>query len=95
MVFFLLLALIGLVCRPSPKKPEHQGGQRKDSSEGRRAICPLMKAAWWRTTEQRPEAGRKTPETQEPKNGTTAFHKSRAATAERASLASFNAPDEA
>jgi hypothetical protein len=45
MVFFLLLALIGLVCRPSPKKPAHQGGQWKDSPEGT-TPGPLMKAGW-------------------------------------------------
>ena len=43
-MFFLLLALIGLVCRPSPKKPANQGGQRKDSSEGA-APGPLWKQA--------------------------------------------------
>lgn len=46
MVFFLLLALIGLVFRPSPKKPAHQGGTRKGSLEGAACICPLMKAGW-------------------------------------------------
>jgi hypothetical protein len=29
MVFFLLLALIGLVCRPSQKRRAKQGGQRE------------------------------------------------------------------
>jgi hypothetical protein len=58
MVFFLLLALIGLVCRPSPKKPAHQGGQWKVSSEGRHARPP-DESGLVRTTEQRPEAGQK------------------------------------
>jgi len=32
--FFLQLALLGLVCRPSPKKPAPMGGQRRLPSGG-------------------------------------------------------------
>jgi hypothetical protein len=39
------LALIDLVCRPSPKKPAHQGDRWKDSPEGATS-SPLMKAGW-------------------------------------------------
>jgi hypothetical protein len=43
MVFLKKLALIGLVCRPSPKQPANQGGQWKGSLEGATS-GPLMEA---------------------------------------------------
>jgi len=46
MVFFLQLALLGLVCRPSPKKPAPMGGQREESPEGT-APGPRRKKAGW------------------------------------------------
>jgi hypothetical protein len=63
---FLLLALIGLVCRPSPKKPAYQGGQRKGSLEGRRARPP-DESGLVEDDRAKTGSGAKTPETRKPK----------------------------
>jgi len=60
MVFFLQLALLGLVCRPSPKKARASGRLAGVVFRGHRQYLPPdEKSGRVRTAEQGPEAGSK------------------------------------
>jgi hypothetical protein len=84
--FFLQLALLGLVCRPSPKKARASGRLAGVVFRGHRQYLPPdEKRGRVRTKEQDRKPSAKRPEDRRiQKNETSKFHQLRAATAERA-----------